>query len=73
MDEVERFSLTPSGELLRSGVPDLMCAFAVLADAEFARRLWGDLGQSVRTRAGACETTRRVLPFGLFEAAAAHG
>jgi len=44
-----KFSLTPTGELLRTGVPGSMRGMADFVGAEWSWKAWGDLMYSVRT------------------------
>jgi O-methyltransferase domain len=46
---VDRFTLTPVGESLRSSVPGSMRRWAIWVGARFQRDAWSDLEQAVRT------------------------
>ena len=48
-DEARRFSLTPLGMLLRSGVPGSMRAWAILLGEPWFRGAWDNLLHSIRT------------------------
>lgn len=67
--ETGEFSLTPTGELLRSDVPGSYRAAVLFSAGPVRWRCWSDLIGTVRTGGGAAE---RVLGMGLFDFYAAH-
>lgn len=67
--EVDLFSLTPAGQLLRSNNPQSLRAMVLLLTGDVRWRCWGDLLETVRTGEPA---TQRVLGMSGFEFGAAN-